>query len=358
MSKMSLRFYLSLLVVYMLPGVLYAQHGDSYYTVGATIDGLKYNLNEQTHTAMVASHNSWEGELAIPEEIVYEGESYVTEAIVWNAFSNCTTLTRVKIPKTILGIRSYWYQPGTVRNPFSGCINLEYIEVDEENSNLSSIDGALLSKDGANLYSYPVGSRAASYVIPDDVTWIAGYCFSQSPYMQTVEMPNSVTTLGSSAFSGCKALTHVRISESLKVIDSYTFESCENLHFLDIPESVGILAEDVFRYTPLEVIVIRGTFSGEGLAAGAFSFLSSSATLYVQSSEIEEFKKVFSGKVLPLEDYTSNIATAIQQDITADDAFFDIMGRRVGQGNNVTEYQGNKLPKGIYIQNGRKFVVK
>ena len=78
MSKMSLRFYLSLLVVYMLPGVLYAQHGDSYYTVGATIDGLKYNLNEQTHTAMVASHNSWEGELAIPEEIVYEGESYVT----------------------------------------------------------------------------------------------------------------------------------------------------------------------------------------------------------------------------------------------------------------------------------------
>ena len=40
------------------------------------------------------------------------------------------------------------------------------------------------------------------------------------------------------------------------------------------------------------------------------------------------------------------------------DKVCDLQGRRVGQGNNVTEYQGNKLPKGIYIQNGRKFVVK
>jgi hypothetical protein len=40
------------------------------------------------------------------------------------------------------------------------------------------------------------------------------------------------------------------------------------------------------------------------------------------------------------------------------DKVYDLQGRRVGQGNNVTEYQGNKLPKGIYIQNGRKFVIK
>ena len=37
---------------------------------------------------------------------------------------------------------------------------------------------------------------------------------------------------------------------------------------------------------------------------------------------------------------------------------YDLQGRRVGQGNKMTEYHGNKLPKGIYIQNGRKFVVK
>ena len=39
-------------------------------------------------------------------------------------------------------------------------------------------------------------------------------------------------------------------------------------------------------------------------------------------------------------------------------AVYDLQGRQVGQGNKMTEYQGNKLPKGIYIQNGRKFVIK
>ena len=37
---------------------------------------------------------------------------------------------------------------------------------------------------------------------------------------------------------------------------------------------------------------------------------------------------------------------------------FDLQGRKVSQSNKVSEYQGNKLPKGIYIQNGRKFVIK
>ena len=38
---------------------------------------------------------------------------------------------------------------------------------------------------------------------------------------------------------------------------------------------------------------------------------------------------------------------------------YDLQGRRVGQGNEATEYQGSlRLPKGIYIQNGRKIVVK
>ena len=46
-------------------------------------------------------------------------------------------------------------------------------------------------------------------------------------------------------------------------------------------------------------------------------------------------------------------------------AVYDLQGRRMqsdmvtkSQGNKVTRLQGNGLPKGIYIQNGRKFVVK
>ncbi len=40
------------------------------------------------------------------------------------------------------------------------------------------------------------------------------------------------------------------------------------------------------------------------------------------------------------------------------DAIYDLQGRKVSQSNKVTKYQSNMLPKGIYIQNGKKFVVK
>ena len=33
-------------------------------------------------------------------------------------------------------------------------------------------------------------------------------------------------------------------------------------------------------------------------------------------------------------------------------------GVRMGQGNKVTKLQSNTLPKGIYIMNGKKVVIK
>ena len=48
----------------------------------------------------------------------------------------------------------------------------------------------------------------------------------------------------------------------------------------------------------------------------------------------------------------------VQSSLGVQNPVYDLSGRQVGQGNKMTEYQGNKLPKGIYIQNGRKFVVK
>lgn len=43
---------------------------------------------------------------------------------------------------------------------------------------------------------------------------------------------------------------------------------------------------------------------------------------------------------------------------SAASAVYDLQGRRVSQSNKVTKSQGNNLPKGIYIQNGKKFVVR
>ena len=269
-----------------------------------TIDGLLYKLNLGTHTAMVANTNNWEGELDIPEQVAYDGETYTVDRLEWLAFDFCKTLTKVRIPKTVVNIQHYaGYED--CKNPFRSCTSLESIEVDEANPSMCSIDGILFSKDRTQLYCYPAGAKRKTYSVPDGVTWIGGDAFAYNYSLTSIYMPNTVTYMSFGTFSNCKSLHSIRLSENIKHISAYTFEKCESLHFLDFPESVMYFAESVFRWSPIKTIVIRGTFP-DGLRGDTFYFMDDEVVIYVQQSEIDKFKKVFKGTVLPLGDWIGN----------------------------------------------------
>ena len=312
-----------------------------------TIGGLKYKLSEDVHTAMVANGNSWEGELKIPELVTYNGEIYIVDRIEWIAFKFCETLTKVRIPKTVVDIVHYarWED---CKNPFNGCTGLERIEVDEDNPSMCSVNGVLYNKDRSRLYSYPAGAKDKAYTIPDGVTWLGMDAFAYNPYIESVEMPNSVSRICSGLFTECEKLKSVRISENISLIPAYTFDKCISLHFLDIPKSVRSFAESVFRNSPLDTIVIRGTFP-EGLRTDTFFGMSESTIIYVQSSEISKFQSMFSGTVLPLEEYTDQVvSTPAFASFNTATAVYDLQGRRLtGQPR-----------RGIYVKDGKKFVAK
>ena len=268
-----------------------------------SIGGLNYVL--RGHSAMVANTNNWEGELAIPEQVTYNGEVYTVTSLQWLAFDGCKTLTKVKIPKTVTSIEHYAFYEDC-KNPFVRCTSLESIEVDDDNPSMCSVGGVLLSKDQSRLYCYPAGASRQSYSIPESVEWIGGNAFAYNSYLTSIYMPNSVTYMSFSTFSNCTRLNSIRLSENIKLISTSAFERCESLLFLDIPAGVNEFAEHVFRWSHIKTIVIRGTFSG-GLRNDTFYFMDDEAVIYAQQSEIEKFKKVFSGTVLPLEEYTSDI---------------------------------------------------
>ena len=253
---------------------------------------------------MVANANSWEGELDIPEQVVYDDETYTVDRIEWLAFDFCKTLTKVRIPKTVVKIQHYaGYE--ACKNPFRNCTCLESIEVDEANPSMCSVNGVLFSKDKTQLYCYPAGAKRETYSVPDGVKWLCGNAFAFNSYLTSIYMPNSVTNMAFGTFSNCKSLKSIRLSENIKHISAYTFEKCESLHFLDIPESVMSFAESVFRWSPIKTIVIRGTFP-EGLRSDTFYFMDDEVIIYVQPSEVEKFKKVFTGTVLPLSDWAQD----------------------------------------------------
>ena len=317
-----------------------------------TIDGLNYHLFADTHEAVINVGNTWSGELDIPSEVNYNGETYTVTGMTSLAFNGCNELTKVRIPKTIEHIIHHVLsddgKTGAVSpdnmNPFVWCYSLESIVVDEENPSMSSEEGVLYSKDRTRLYGYPAGKRQEEYVIPESVTWIGSDAISYNNYLSSLTIPNSVTYCGGIC-NNCKNIKTVRLSENITYIPAYSFDKCESLRFLDIPESVQGFGESVFRWTHFEKIVIRGTFPN-GLRNDTFAIMDDATILYVQQSEINKFKKVFPGTVLPLEEYTSDIN---QMKIHQPSAIvYDLQGRR------LTGEPG----KGIYIQNGRKMVAK
>ena len=313
------------------------------------IDGLLYKLNDVTLTAMVANVNSWDGELEIPEQVVYEGETYTVDRIEWLAFSGCKTLTKVRIPKTVVKIKHYadW---DDCQNPFIGCTSLERIDVDEENSFFCAVDGVLFSKDQTQLCCYPAGARRECYAIPDGVTWIGGDAFAYNPYLVKVTMPKSVTRMSFGIFSNSKVLRSVSLSENISHIAASTFEKCESLHFLDIPESVRSFEESVFRWSPIKTLVIRGTFP-KGFRYDTFYFMDDEVIIYVQQSEVDKLKSElaklnsFSGTVLPLEDFLTGIENTATRTVGCP-VIYDLQGRRL-----------EDAPlKGVYIRDGKKHV--
>lgn len=202
-----------------------------------TIDGLNYYLYSQS--AVIDWGNTASGVLIIPSEVNYNGKKYIVKGMAAGAFTRCTELTKVIIPKTIDQIVNHGFNGmnGAISpdymNPFAGCTALESIVVDKDNPIMCSVDGVLFSKDQTRLYAYPAGAKRDSYTIPESVTWIGADAFAYSQNLST--------------------------------------------------------------------LIFRGTVTGY-IPEAAFTGMNATAVIYVQQSEIEKFQKVFPGTVFAIDD--------------------------------------------------------
>ena len=252
-----------------------------------TIDGINYYLFPDTREAAINNKNTCSGELIIPSEVNYGGETYIVTGMSDMAFDGCE-LTKVRIPKTINhfvnGALSDEPLCGSSsnRNPFIRCTALELIEVDEDNPIMSSEGGILYNKDKTWLYCYPAGMRQETFVIPDNVTKIGSGAIGYNQYLISLIIPNSVTDCGYFC-RNCVNLKTVRLSDHITNISAYAFEFCESLKSIEIPNGVTYMGEGVFRWcSSLESIVLPDNISFVG--SYAFRACTSLETVKLSSS--------------------------------------------------------------------------
>ena len=90
------------------------------------------------------------------------------------------------------------------------------------------------------------GDEVKELVIPNSVTSIGGYAFSDCSGLSSVTIPNSVTSIGSHAFSDCSGLSSVTIPNSVTSIGWYAFSGCSGLTSVTIGNGVTSIGKFAF----------------------------------------------------------------------------------------------------------------
>ena len=207
------------------------------------INGIYYELNNDTKTAIVVQSKNYSGNIDIPSTVSSDGITYTVTSIGHNAFYKCSSLTSVTIPNSVTSI-GY--------SAFEGCSSLTSVTIPNSVTSIghSAFEGC---------------SSLTSVTIPNSVTSIGGDTFYQCSSLTSVTIPNSVISIGYSAFEGCSSLTSVTIPNSVTSIGSRTFFECSSLTSVIIPNSVTSIGIYAFvRCSKMTSITIGSNITSIG----------------------------------------------------------------------------------------------
>lgn len=280
----------TLLIVALFVTSLSASGDEHFYPDGKShdfeADGIFYNIIDSVSHFVEVTYKGddiyeysgeYSGDVVIPETVTYSGITYTVTEIGCRAFSGCSSLTSLFIPRTIewieMPILSYYGA-------------LESIVVDDENPVYDSRENcnAIIAKD-TSIITLVAGCKTT--VIPNTVNTIGQYAFHGCPGLESMEIPASVTEIFEYAFYDCNDLRTVDFAINTAVgygdsgamlrIRESAFEDCDslssvelgklkhlmyidknafsrtNLSEVEIPNSVRIIGERAFLGLGLEV---------------------------------------------------------------------------------------------------------
>jgi hypothetical protein len=93
--------------------------------------------------------------------------------------------------------------------------------------------------------------------IPDSVTEIGHEAFKECTSLASITIPDSVTKIGFEAFKECTSLASITIPDTITKIEEKTFSNCTSLTLVTIPDSVAKIESNAFEdCTSLTSVII------------------------------------------------------------------------------------------------------
>ncbi len=239
-------------------------------------DQINYQIDRTTKEAMVVSSPAFNIEtLRIPEQILYEGETYKVTSIAVGAFEGNKRIRHLEIPDTVSAV-GY--------DAFRKCGMLERAHLGK---GMETVSDHLFSEcgklkeitGGENIAFLNTGAfekTGLTSVRFDRITSIGIDCFFHCQNLEEVRLDGTYTSIGGSAFESCPNLRSVATASSLATIGDYAFKNCRSLidFSFESLEGIGNYAFEstgIASVTLNEVSLGRGAFASSSLERLSFN---------------------------------------------------------------------------------------
>lgn len=172
---------------------------------------------------------------SIPSEI----EGYTVTAIDNSAFSGCSKIRKLIIPKTVNKL---------TKSSLDGCFNAREFKVSKDNKTYYSKAGVLFSKKNKSLMLYPRKKTSESYSVPKNVVKIEESACEGVSKLKFVTIGNDVKKIDSLAFADCFKLKNVKIGKKVTSIGNAAFTMCSKLSKVTIKGKVKTVGDKNGRH--------------------------------------------------------------------------------------------------------------
>lgn len=271
------------------------------------------------------------------------------DSICSNTFARCSALKSIEIPANIRSIGYFAFNECTALTDITFHEGLTSIGINAFGycSSLTKIDlPSTITYVGEGCFSDCTSLQS----MPDfgSVTEIRSYCFNNCTSLASIAISDKVTTIGMQVFWGCTGLTSITIPDNVETIEASAFYDCKNVTTISIGKGIKEIGFSAFSNIPelTDVYCYAEKVPQTHLDAFAGSYIEY-ATLHVPESATDAYKAVAPWNQFKNFFDPTSIPSLLQESNSAS-PIYDLSGRRCL----------NVKGKGIFIQNGKKFVTR